>query len=579
MDCVRKEQHERMPRRTPQLRLRAIVQACLLGGSLLIVAAPVCAQTRVALVVGNNAYLRVPPLNNAVNDAAAVSEELRKFGFQVIRVIDGKAREISDAKQRFIRAVANGGIGVFYFSGHGIQVEGRNYLLPVDFSTISVAGLAQEGISVPSVLDEIEKARPKLNIVILDACRDNPFPSAAPAPLATRGLSEVARPVPTGTLVLYAASSNQTALDAIPNQRSMNGLFTGELLAAMKEPRLEVRDLAQKVRYSVMEKAQTVGHLQVPALYDNLSPGAFYFSGPRAPAPAAAPSRVALPQRIKIIIPAAAQGPTDAIVRAMVPFLAKALSREISVENQIDVQGDRVAALLAGGPRDGSVLLVSPYATSARRLRANDTRLAPVGIFADVPLSLIANVKNDAKGLLELLAATRAARRPLRMTVPLRGSPPEMCGQQFQKKFGAGLIELASVNGEAIAVSQVIDGTADLTCANTASVRPLASQPNSRIREIAEVRSTASPTARKLQVETTGAQGFDIIAPNWLGLFAPAGMSADLTQQLAAAVAKLQGDPAYAQAIARSQALPVSADQATPEGLLRVLKLSLSLQN
>jgi tripartite-type tricarboxylate transporter receptor subunit TctC len=567
-----------MPRPIPQRRLRAIARACLLGGWFLAIAAPVCAQTRVALVVGNNAYLRVPPLNNAVNDAAAVSEELRKFGFQVIRVIDGKAREISDAKQRFIRAVANGGIGVFYFSGHGIQVEGRNYLLPVDFSTISVAGLAQEGISVPSVLDEIEKARPKLNIVILDACRDNPFPTAA-AVATTRGLSEVARPVPSGTLVLYAASSNQTALDAIPNQRSMNGLFTGELLAAMKEPRLEVRDMAQKVRYSVMEKAQTVGHLQVPALYDNLSPGAFYFSGPRAPGPAPAPAGAALPQRIKIIIPAAAQGPTDAIVRAMVPFLAKALSREITVENQIDVQGDRVAALLAGGPKDGSVLLVSPYATSARRLRANDTRLAPVGIFADVPLSLIVNVKNDAKGLLELLAATRAARRPLRMTVPLRGSPPEMCGQQFQKKFGAGLIELASVNGEAIAVSQVIDGTADLTCANTASVRPLASQPNSRFREIAEVRSTASPTARKLQVETTGAQGFDIIAPNWLGLFAPAGMSADLAQQLAAAVARLQDDPAYAQAIARSQALPVSADQATPEGLLRVLKLSLSLQN
>ena len=578
MDCVRKEQRVRMPRLIPQRRLRAVVRACLLGGSLLVIATPVCAQTRVALVVGNNAYLRVPPLNNAVNDAAAISEELRKFGFQVIRVLDGKAREINDAKQRFISAVANGGIGVFYFSGHGIQVEGRNYLLPVDFSSTSVAGLAQEGISVPSVLDEIEKAKPRLNIVILDACRDNPFPTAA-AVATTRGLSEVARPVPSGTLVLYAASSNQTALDAIPNQRSMNGLFTGELLAAMRESRLEVRDLAQKVRYSVMEKAQVIGHLQVPALYDNLSPGAFYFSGPRAPGPVTTRARAALPQRIKIIIPAAAQGPTDAIVRAMVPFLAKALSREITVENQIDVQGDRVAALLAGGPKDGSVLLVSPYATSARRLRANDTRLAPVGIFADVPLSLIVNVKNDAKGLLELLSATRAARRPLRMTVPLRGSPPEMCGQQFQKKFGAGLIELASVNGEAIAVSQVIDGTADLTCANTASVRPLASQPNSRIREIAEVRSTASPTARKLQVETTGAQGFDIIAPNWLGLFAPAGMSADLTRQLAAAVATLQGDPAYAQAIARSQALPVSADQATPEGLLRVLKLSLSLQN
>lgn len=572
---TRRKRNQRIAHR----RLWATARRALLGAVLLSAATAAYAQPRVALVVGNNAYLRVPPLRNAVNDAAAVSDELRKFGFQVIRVLDGKASEIVEAKRRFISAVGNGGIGVFYFSGHGIQMEGRNYLLPVDFSSASPTGIAQDGISVPNVLDEIERAKPRLNIVILDACRDNPFSDAAAQP-ATRGLSEVARPVPSGTLVLYAASSNQTALDAIPNQRTMHGLFTGELLAALREPRLEVRDLAQRVRYAVMEKAQTIGHLQIPALYDNLSPGAFYFADPRGPAAGEGlAAGAALPPRIKIIIPAAAGGPTDAIVRAMAPLLARALSREITVENQVDVQGDRVAAMLADGPQDGSVLLVSPYATAARRLRANDPRVAPVGIFADIPLSLIVNSNNAAKGLLELLTATRAAGRPLRMTVPLRGSPPEMCGQQFRKKFGGGLIELASVNGEAIAVSQVIDGTADLTCANAASVRPLASQANARIREIAEVRSTASPMASRLRVETTGAQGFDIIAPNWLGLFAPARMSADRTRVLAAALARLQGDPAYVQAVARLQALPVSADQATPEGLVRVLKLAQSLQN
>ena len=229
-------------------------------------------------------YLRVPPLRNAVNDAAAISDELRKFGFQVIRVLDGKASEIAEAKRRFISAVGNGGIGVFYFSGHGIQLEGRNYLLPVDFSTASPAGLARDGISVPNVLDEIERAKPRLNIVILDACRDNPF--SRPQPPRSRRPGDCPRSLarcPRARWSLYAASSNQTALDGIPNQRTMNGLFTGELLAALREPRLEVRDLAQRVRYAVMEKAQTIGHLQVPALYDNLSPGAFYFADPRGP--------------------------------------------------------------------------------------------------------------------------------------------------------------------------------------------------------------------------------------------------------------------------------------------------------
>jgi tripartite-type tricarboxylate transporter receptor subunit TctC len=375
-----------------------------------------------------------------------------------------------------------------------------------------------------------------------------------------------------GTLVLYAASSNQTALDALPG--STNGLFTGELLAAMKEPSLEIRDLAQKVRYSVMEKALSVGHVQVPALYDNLSPGTFYLSRPPVPRPFL-PS-ASIPQKLKIIIPFAAQGPSDGVIRAMAPFLSRALGREIVFENQIDIQGDRVAALVADGPTDGSVLLVSPYASAARRLAMNDARLTPLGIFADTPLSLVVNGKNGAKNLSDLVTATMAARRRLRMTVPLRGSAAEMCGQQAQKKLG--VIDLASVNGEAIAVSEVINGTADMTCASAASVRSMASQSNPRIREIAEVRSTASPFARKLQVESTGAQGFDIVAPNWLGLFASSGLNADLARSLSAAVARVQEDPAYAQAISRFQALPVSAEQATPDGLMRMLQLAISLQ-
>ena len=555
-------------------RVRALAQAALFSISSLYAANSLSAQPRVALVIGNNSYLRISQLNNAVNDAISIAQQLRNSGFQVISVIDGKAESINEAKHRFLTAIANGGIGVFFFSGHGIQVEGRNYLLPVDFSARSLDGIAREGISVPIVLDEIDGAKPKLNIVILDSCRNNPFADTGSDLPRVRGLSEVARPIPMGTLVLYAASSNQTALDGLPGQPSANGLFTGELLAAMKEPSLEIRDLAQKVRYSVMEKALSVGHLQVPALYDNLSSGAFYLLRPPAP-PSFRPS-ASLPQTIKIIIPFAAQGPSDGVTRAMAPFLSRVLGREIVLENQIDVQGDRTAALIADGPADGSILLVSPYASAARRFAANDTQLMPLGIFADTPLSLVVNGKNNAKDLSDLVAATTSAGKKLRMTVPLRGSAAEMCGQQAQKKLG--MIDLASVNGEAIAVSEVINGTADLTCANAASVRSITSQSNSRIREIAEVRSTASPFARKIRVESTGAQGFDIVAPNWLGLFASPRLNADLARSLSAAVTRVQADPAYAQAISRFQALPVSAEQATPDGLIRMLQLAMSLQ-
>ena len=100
-----------------------------------------------------------------------------------------------------------------YIAGHGVQVEGRSYLLPVDFSAANADGLAKSAISLPNLLDAVDKAKAKLSIVVLDACRDNPFPATV---AQTRGLSEVARPVPDGTLVLYAASSNQTALDTRP---------------------------------------------------------------------------------------------------------------------------------------------------------------------------------------------------------------------------------------------------------------------------------------------------------------------------------------------------------------------------
>src|SRR5260370_31002435 len=97
---------------------------------------------------------------------------------------------------------------------------------------------------------------------------------------------------------------------------------------------LEVRDLAQKVRYSVMEKARAVGHVQVPALYENLGPGTFYFSETLVQGPGSTPFGSPLPQRIKIIVPFAEQGPSDTVVRIMAPLLAKALNREIIIENQ-----------------------------------------------------------------------------------------------------------------------------------------------------------------------------------------------------------------------------------------------------
>jgi hypothetical protein len=221
-----------------------------------------------------------------------------------------------------------------------------------------------------------------------------------PAKPTARGLAEIARPIPAGTLVIYAASSNQSALDGIPGERSNNGLFTGTLLKILGQTDLEIRDVVQRVRYTVMQKARSAGHLQIPAIYENLSAGEFYLSNRQRPATPAQPTSPKVPARIKIVLPFASGGPSDVLMRPALPLLAKELGREVTAENIIDIEGDRVTAMLASGPKDGSVLLVSPFAAAARRLRANDHRLTPVGMLFDTPLSIVVNVRSPARNLI-----------------------------------------------------------------------------------------------------------------------------------------------------------------------------------
>ena len=537
------------------------------------------AQTRAAFVVGNNAYAYLQPLANAVNDAAGLAAELRKSGFEVTHLSNAKANDTKAGVDRFLRSVANGGVGVFYFSGHGAQVRGRNYLAPVDYSpnpSASLTGL----LSLPDMLDAIDAAKPKLVVIILDACRDEALEVAEVAKPRGRGLSEIARPVPAGALVLYAASSNQTALDSIPGEQSENGLFTGMLLQTIRQTDLEIRDVAHRVRYMVMQKALAAGHLQIPAIYENLAAGEFYLSNRPRPTPASRPPPAAMPERIKIVLPFAAGGPSDVLTRAALPFLAQELGREVAAENIIDVQGDRVTAMLASGPKDGSILLVLPFAAAARRQNTNDDRLAPVGMLFDTPLSIAVNVRSPARTLGELLEGAKQAGRRLVMQVARpSGSPTDICGQQALRKLGDGQIELVPVNGEALAVQALMEGKADVICTSTMAFRNMAArQPNFPLKELAEVRWSASPSTEALRVEATGPQGFDIIAPNWLGVFIAKEVERDMKEAFTMVINRIQRNPSFVQAAKKAYGLPVSADQATADGLLNALRLGTALQ-
>lgn len=536
------------------------------------------AQNRAALLIGNDTYAHLPQLANAANDATAFAGELRKASYQVTLLSEADSAATRSGVHRFLAAISNGGVGVFYFSGHGVQLAGRNFLIPVDYApgaTKSTEGM----LSLPDLLDAVDAAKPKLVVIIVDACRDDPFPASDPARPEARGLSEIARPLPSGTLVLYAASSNQLALDAIPGHQSENGLFTGVLLETIRQKNLEIRDVAQRVRYSVMQRARAVGHRQIPAIYENLAAGEFYLSHGDAAAVPPMITPAALPTRIKIVLPFASGGPSDVLTRAAIPLFARELGREVTAENVIDVQGDRVTAMLASGPKDGSLLLVMPFAAAARRLKINDERLAPVGMLFDTPLSIAVNKNSPARNLGEMLDMANQAGRKLVMQVARpSGSPTDICGQQALKKLGAQ-IELVHVNGEALAVQAAISGSADLICTSSMAFRHMAAaQPNFALKELAEVRWSASPSTETLRVQAVGPQGYDIIAPNWLGLFISADVDNEVRRAMVAAVGRLQRNPAFVRGAIRAHGLPVSRDQATPDGLLNALRLGVALQ-
>ena len=229
---------------------------------------PAGAAPRVALVVGNSDYALIPPLANPANDAALMAETLRAVGFEVIEAKNadrrGMARAIRDFGKRLRRAGPDA-VGLFYYAGHGVQAAGTNYLIPLGAPVEDEADLEIEAVSASWVLGQMESAGNALNIVILDACRNNPFKGAFRA--ATRGLARMN--APSGSLVAYAAAPGQVAADGVTD----NSPYTAALVAAMREPGLTLERVFKRVRVAV--EAAT-GEQQTPWEESSLK-GDFYF--------------------------------------------------------------------------------------------------------------------------------------------------------------------------------------------------------------------------------------------------------------------------------------------------------------
>ncbi|NOT59566.1 MAG: CHAT domain-containing protein [Acidobacteria bacterium] len=225
------------------------------------------ADKRVALIIGNSSY-DAQPLKNPVNDARAMAEALAECGFEVMMLENANKRRIEEAMRAFGAKLTPTSAGVFYFAGHGVQVGGVNYLIPLAAKIEKESDVEYEAVDAGRILNEFANAKAAMSIVILDACRDNPF-SAATRSL-TRGLAVVKMPHDArGTLIAYATSPGDVARDG----SGKNGLYTEELLRHMRTPGLRLEDVFKLTRVNV--KTRSNGQ-QVP--WENSSiDGDFFF--------------------------------------------------------------------------------------------------------------------------------------------------------------------------------------------------------------------------------------------------------------------------------------------------------------
>ena len=230
----------------PALRLAAV--ACALA--VVSVSAQAPFDVRVALIIGNSAYPGNMALANPANDALAMADVLKRLGFTVIELRDGNKAQMSAAIAKVSDALkGKQGVGMLYYAGHGLQLDWRNYMVPVDANLKTAADVPQQTIDLSSVVDTFKAAGNRMNIVVLDACRDNPFGGSTSS---GKGLAQL--DAPPSTLLAYATAPGNVAEDG--DAKSGNGLYTQYLLQELKRPAAKIEDVFKRVRLNVRRQSE-----------------------------------------------------------------------------------------------------------------------------------------------------------------------------------------------------------------------------------------------------------------------------------------------------------------------------------
>lgn len=290
-------------------------------------ASPADAARRIALVIGNNAYSEVPKLEKAAGDAHAISATLQGLGFDVITVIDAGRSRMARALVDFEARVSPGDTALFFFAGHGVALEGGNYLMPTDIPNVTESQrnlLRTEGFLADDISERLRERGAATTVMILDACRNNPFKAGPGRSIGlSRGLARM--DTRRGLFVMFSAGAGQEALDRLgPNDAHPNSVFTRLFIELVKRPDLDLIDVAKELQIEVPKLAQSVGHEQLPAYYDQI-PGRIFLA--RADG-GARPQRTPPAPPPPVAAPPVAATPPPAVATPAPPPVVAALPRE-----------------------------------------------------------------------------------------------------------------------------------------------------------------------------------------------------------------------------------------------------------
>ena len=260
-----------MPER---LSIHLATLAAVVTAMVMLMSAPAYAAKRVALVIGNNDYRNVPKLQKAVNDARTMGDVLKQLGFRVMVAENQTRQAFSQTLLAFDTSIEPGDTAFFFYAGHGFEIAGQNYLLPTDVPA-AIEGqeeLVRDASKLAErVVERLQDRGARTAILVLDACRNNPFERAGTRAVAVRGGLAPMTSLPEGVFSVFSAGPRQTALDRLSNDdNNPNSVFTRTFAKQLLQPGENLVQIAQRTRRIVSEMAETVKHQQVPVYFDQM---------------------------------------------------------------------------------------------------------------------------------------------------------------------------------------------------------------------------------------------------------------------------------------------------------------------